>query len=194
MNLKFLTEHSLEAAIIVVLVIATGWYFVIYDLQTAGVDDIKARIATMDDEIAEVESDLQRAASLRYEIDKYESEWENFTSSLVSTENTDIVLDRLRNQAEDYSVHILKSQFDFAPMLVKIGTDTPKPIADKAELILEGRGRFFAIGDFLEMLESEPVIADVKFVELAYQKAVDPEIYFKARMDIFVLNDLKENQ
>ena len=192
MKSKLVAEHSLEVALIAVVVIITAWYLVVYDHQTSSADDLQAKLASAEEEIDRVESDLREAAMLRSQIEEYESDWNRFTRSLVSTENTDVVLERLRTRAEDFDVQILKSQFDFTPMLMKIGTDAPKPLADKAELLLEGRGRFFSIGDFLEMLESEPVISSVNFVELAYQQTVDPEIYFKARMDIFVLNDLRE--
>ncbi len=194
MKLDTVTEHGLELAIALVLILSVCWYFLVYDVQAESVRRLQTEIVETNEEIAEVKRDLEKAANLRFEIEKYESDWQSFTSSLVSTENTEVVLNRLRSKADSHNVRILQSRFDFAPMIDKIGTGGTKPLADKARLLIEGRGRFFAIGDFLDTLESEPVIASVNFVELTYQQAVDPEIYFKARMDIFVLNDLKRDR
>lgn len=191
MKLSTVTEHGLELALALILILSVCWYFFVYDVQAETARQLLDEIDETNGEIAEVRRDLEKAANLRFEIEKYESDWQSFTSNLVSTENTEVVLSRLRNKADSHAVRILQSRFDFAPMIEKIGTGGPKPLADKARLLIEGRGRFFDIGDFLAMLESEPVIASVDFVELTYQQAVDPEIYFKARMDIFVLNDLK---
>jgi len=53
-------------------------------------------------------------------------------------------------------------------------------------LHLEARGRFFDIGDFIDALESKPLVAGVNRAHLTYQEATDPEIYLDLDLSVFI--------
>jgi len=175
------------------VLLLVAWWFLLYGPQLAESDGLRGRQINLEEQLVQIESKLERAKLLSRQVVDYESEWNRFTSSLFTTGNVDEILAELRRRGSGQDVRILDITLDFEPMIEKIGVTETKPLADLADLRMEGRGRFFAIGDFLDSLESEPAVAGVEFLKLAYQSSVDPEIYFEALVNVYVLTEERED-
>jgi len=76
---------------------------------------------------------------------------------------------------------------DFDPLLRKVGTDGHRTHTDKVIMEVEGQGRFFDIGNFIDALENDMVVAGVDRVNVIYQGSTDPEVYFRVLAKVFVL-------
>jgi hypothetical protein len=163
------------------------WYATIFKSQMSEERILKAELQATVDKIKSLEQRLNRAGEIAGELRRAESDWDRFAGSLVSADSADIILDRVSAVAESHSLTVHARYLDFDPLIKKVGTDRHRSYTDKVIMEVEGQGRFFDIGDFIDALEEDLVVAGVDRVSVIYQTTTDPEVYFSVLAQVFVL-------
>lgn len=163
------------------------WYATIFKSQMSKEQVLQAELQETVDKIKSLEQRLNRAGAIAGELRRAESDWHRLTSSLVSADSADIILDRISAVAGSHGLTVHAKYLDFDPLLRKVGTDGLRSYTDKIILEVEGQGRFFDIGDFVDALEEDLVVAGIDRVSVVYQATIDPEVYFSVLAQVFVL-------
>ncbi|MCK4858605.1 MAG: hypothetical protein KAT58_11595 [candidate division Zixibacteria bacterium] len=178
------------AAISVALVLA--WYLFLYQSQLNKESLLRAQQAAINEKVETARARLNKAASISTSFYEVAEKWQWLICDLVSPDSADKIINHVREVAESNSLTVLNMNINFDPLLVKVGTGREIYLIDKVKLNMEGRGRFFAIGDFLTALDEEAIIASIDKVDFTYQEAATPEIYFRLSMQAFILSESGE--
>ena len=181
-------KYRIWFATVALAVVAAAWYLLIFDSQLKTEAALKAEQQSLDEGIVAIKQHLAQAGNITGSLRAVEARWSNFTENLVSVDSAELILDRIRRYAETNSLNIVDVNLDFDPLLKKVGTNSKKPYTDRITIDVSGRGRFFGIGDFIDSLENDMIIADIDNIRLVYQASTDPEIYFAVVAEVFILS------
>lgn len=142
--------------------------------------EMKTKIAGVAERLGYANSAAKGARTARLQ-------WREATRDLVEPDDAEQLLHRVRNLAQDAGLTVLDSRFDFMPLLERIGGPEPAEPIGRLGIRADGRGRYSAVGRFLDDLRCDAVVADIREVNLYHRPAIDPEIYFTVHLDVFIL-------
>lgn len=180
-------KHRMMLIVAAIPMLTLLWYVTVFESQLSEERILEAELQATLDKIESLEQRLSRAGAIAGEFQRAESDWNKFTSNLVSTDSADIILDRISAIADGQGLTVHAKYLDFDPLLKKVGTDGRRAYTDKVIMEVEGQGRFFDIGNFIDALEDEMVVAGIDRVNVIYQGSTDPEVYFRVLAQVFVL-------
>jgi Tfp pilus assembly protein PilO len=169
-------------------VITSAWYLMVFDSQMKTEAALKIEQQSLNETITAIERHLSQADNVTGNLHAFESKWNDLTENLVSVDHAELILDRMKKVAETNNLNAVNMSLNFDPMLKKVGTEGRKPYTDRIKIDMNGRGRFFGIGDFIDSLESDVIIAGIEDIKLIYEPSTDPEIYFAVVAEVFILS------
>ncbi len=175
-------------AIIALAVITAAWYLLVFDSQLKTEAALRVEQQSLNETIAAIEQHLSQAENITGNLLTVETRWNVLTENLVSVDRAELILERIRRVAETNNLNAVTMNLNFDPMLKKVGTEGRKPYTDRIKIDINGQGRFFGIGDFIDSLESDVIIAGIDNIKLIYQSSTDPEIYFAVAAEVFILS------
>ena len=175
-------------AIIALVVVVAGWYLFIFDSQLKTEVALEAEQQSLNERIVAIKQHLAQAGKITGNLRTVETRWNSLTEHLVSVDHAELILDRIKRVAETNKLNSVNMNLNFDPMLKKVGTEGRKPYTEKITIDMNGQGRFFSIGDFIDSLESDVTIAGIDNIKLIYQPSTDPEIYFAVVAEVFILS------
>lgn len=166
-----------------------GWYFAIYVPQSSKMRALKDDQELVHGKLTSAEARLKQVGAMQSTLEECSSKWDSLRCNLVSPDSIETMLGHLMQLAKSEKLTVLDVDISFDPLLRKLADNEKRQLVDRIKVDISGRGRFFAVGDFISSLEDDIVVADVNSIELVYQQAVDPEIYFDLSMDVFIVPD-----
>ena len=181
------TEHRAVLIIAVAALLLPLWYFFVYQSQIDKETVLNAERDSMMQRIKSVKKNIGETGAVAVNLRKMEMQWGQLAGHLAAPDSADQILHHIRDVARGNKLTILDAQLDMGKLYGKTSDNHNIASINKIELKLEGRGRFFNIGNFLDSLENDVSVADLEKLKLVYQRPIDPEIYFSMSVDIFVL-------
>jgi Tfp pilus assembly protein PilO len=175
----------ISVAISVVLLIT--WYFIAYRSQAAMMRALKSERESLQSRFDAAEARLKQAGDLQSTLAECNRKWCEMRKTLVGPDSIETMLRHLVSLAQGRNLTVLDVDVSFDPLLRKLADNRKTNEIDRINLDMSGRGRFFNIGDFVVLLENDIVVANVNSLDLTYQQAADPEIYFDMNMEIFIV-------
>lgn len=163
------------------------WYLLYYEPQLRHDKELAVQAETVRARIDAVQTRLRLAGAVTADLKRGRNTWVELSDNLVAPDQVDRLVSRLRNLAADYHLTVLNTKVDFDPLLDKVNRGDRIETVDIIGVQVEGRGRYFGIGDFIDSLDHQQVVAGVDDLELTYQSAADPEIYFQMSLSMFIL-------
>lgn len=183
-----IVKYRVWLAIGALAVITAAWYLLVFSSQLKTEAALKVEQQSLNEIIAAIEQHLCQAENITGNLCTVENRWNVLMENLVSVDHAELILERIRRVAETNKLNALNMNLNFDPMLKKIGTEGRKPCTDRIKIDMNGQGRFFDIGDFIDSLESDVIIAGIDNIKLIYQSSTDPEIYFAVVAEVFILS------
>lgn len=185
-------KHRFVLTIALACALVAAWYLFIqkpYDnkaLQlTTSLNEINSHLNMFEQDLGTAEQVANRSRSLQ-------QTWDGLTIRLVSPESADEILQQIREAATRHGITVLDIDLDLGPILKQLSEpENDRPLS-RVQVSLEGRGRYFNIGDFLCWLQCDITIAEIDEVRIHYRKAVDPEVYFSVATEVFVMSAVEE--
>ena len=186
--LSKIIRYRVWFAIIALAVVTAAWYLLVFDPQLKTEAALKVEQQSLYETIAAIEQHLSQAENITGNLLTVETRWNVLTENLVSVDRAELILERIRRVAEANKLNDMNMNLNFDPMLKRVGTEGRKPYTDRIKIDINGQGRFFGIGDFIDSLESDVIIAGIDNIKLIYQSSTDPEIYFAVAAEVFILS------
>ncbi len=169
--------------------VVVTWFFLLYYPQTgrecALIEERESIIRKLD--LASMR--LHEARTVTSSLSDIESKWDQLRSSLVHPDSVETIIKKIRTIASKQNLKLLSVDLNFDPLLDKIGGEDLMLSINRVRLDVEGKGRFFDIGDFIGVLEEEVLVAGIDKLELAYQELINPRIYFSLELEVFILSE-----
>jgi hypothetical protein len=186
--LGLIAKHRVWCAVVALPAILLAWYLCIFGPQLRTEAELESERLSIREKISDIERRLGRAASITGEFRSIDSRWSRITEHLVTVDSAELILDHVRDIAETTRLSIAEIDLDFDPLLRKVGADGKKPYTDRVRVKMSGHGRFFDIGDFVDSLQNNAIVAAIDNVKLAYEASSDPEIHFGIAAEVFILS------
>jgi Tfp pilus assembly protein PilO len=186
--LSKIVKYRVWFAIAALAVITAAWYLLVFNSQLKTEAALKVEQQSLNETIAAIEQHLSQAKNITGNLCTVETRWNVLTENLVSVDRAELILERIRRVAETNKLNAVNMNLNFDPMLKKVGTEGRKAYTDRIKIDMNGQGRFFGIGDFIDSLESDGIIAGIDNIKLIYQSSTDPEIYFAIVAEVFILS------
>jgi Tfp pilus assembly protein PilO len=173
--------------IIIIPVSIIVWYAFLLGPQLRTEAALEAEQLSFQGSIAALDERLRSAKSIAGDLRQIEARWNRFVENTASPDNVELILAHFRETAKRNGIKVLNADLSFDPLLKKLSTKEARSQLNKIRMKIEGRGRFIDIGDFIDSLENDMIVAGIDELKLKYQSASDPEIYFRVEADIYVL-------
>ena len=184
-----IVKHRVVLTIALSVAVVVTWFFLLYYPQTgrecALIEERESIIRKLD--LASMR--LHEARTVTSSLSDIESKWDQLRSSLVQPDSAEAIMKKIRTIASRQNLKLLSVDFNFDPLLDKIGGEDLMLPINRVRLDVEGKGRFFDIGDFIGVLEEEMLVAGIDKLELAYQELINPRIYFSLELEVFILSE-----
>jgi len=148
---------------------------------------MKSEQESMQARLDAAESRLKQAGELQNSLSQSTSRWSEMRNTLVGPDSIETMLRYLGGLAKKKDLTVLNMDVSFDPLLNKLSNNQRSHAIDRINLDMSGRGRFFDIGDFVALLESDIVVANVSSIDLTYQQTANPEVYFDVNMEVFIV-------
>jgi len=168
--------------------LVAAWYLVVHVPKTNEAAQLKISIDDVSNHLSLYQQDLGTAEQVADSSRSLQQTWNGLTLRLVNPENADEVLTQIRQAASHHGITVLDIDLDLGPILKQLSEPTEQRPLSRVRVSLEGRGRYFDIGEFVRWLENDITIAQIDEVQIHYRKAVDPEVYFAVSSEVFVMS------
>ncbi len=186
--LSKIIKYRVWLAIVALAVITAAWYLLVFSSQLKTEAALEVEQQSLYETIAAIERHLSQAGNVTGNLHTVETRWNVLMENLVSVDRAELILERIRRVAETNNLNAVNMNLNFDPMLKKVGTEGRKPYTDRIKIDINGQGRFFGIGDFIDSLESDVIIAGIDNIKLIYQSSTDPDVYFAVVAEVFILS------
>jgi len=179
-------KHRLTLTVGLACALVAAWYLFIQEPYVQKASQLTASLNEINSRLNMFEQDLGTAEQIANRSRSLQQTWDGLTIRLVCPESADEILQQIREAATRHGITVLDIDLDLEPILKQLSEPAYNRPLSRVQVSLEGRGRYFNIGEFLHWLQSDITIAEIDEVQIHYRKVVDPEVYFSVAAEAFV--------
>jgi hypothetical protein len=184
--MKGILKHKALVISLVALIIAGGWYVIIFRYLNHCEADLNDEFTEAVESRKSLKQRLEMAPRIMTQLRLAEHDWHSLTSELTVPDSAFKIRELVGKIAHERDVSILRMDLDFSPLLKKVSQGETMSFVEQIGLHVEARGRFIDVGNFIDALEVKSLVAGVKRARLTYQEATDPDIYLDLDMSVFI--------
>ncbi len=188
-----IVKRRFELTIALSAAVIAAWIFLFYFPQKAKEQALIEERETIIKKLDLADMRLKEARTVTSNLNRIESKWSELRNCLVHPDNADEIIKRVRTIASRQNLKLLSVDLNFDPLLDKLGGEDLMLSISRIRLDVDGKGRYFDIGDFIGALEDEVLVAGIDKLELTYKQAINPKIDFSLGLEVFILSEEGES-